>query len=62
MSYQYLLVPLRQSASGGLEMTRHDLILAHRIFGEKTVSRLGAGPILTGIRDTFTDSIGHHLQ
>jgi hypothetical protein len=43
-------------------MTRYDLVLAEVIIGEKAVSRLGIGPILAGIRNTFTESIGHHPQ
>jgi hypothetical protein len=62
MEHQSLFASLCQSATSGLEMTRHDLLLAHRIIGEKAVSRLGVGPILTGIRNTFTDSVGHHPQ
>lgn len=43
-------------------MSSHDLIFADVTVGEKAVSRLGVGPILTGIRNTFADSLGHHPQ
>jgi hypothetical protein len=47
---------------GWPENDRHDLVLAHPSIGKKAVSRLGVGPILTGIRNTFADSRGHHPQ
>ena len=62
VKHQNLLVRLREPPTGGLEMTGHDLVLAHPVIGEKAVSRLGVGPILTGIRNTFADSLGHHPQ
>ena len=43
-------------------MTRHDLVLADVIVGEKAVSRLRIGPIPTGTGNTLTDSLGHHPQ
>jgi hypothetical protein len=58
MKHQNFLVRLRQSARGGLEMNCQNLILAARIFGEKAVNRLGIGPILTGVWNTFADVNG----
>ena len=62
MEHQNFLVRLGKPLTRGLEMARHDLVLAHPGIGEKAVSRLGVGPILTDIRNTFADSVGHHSQ
>jgi len=62
MEHEDFPAGLRQPPACRLEMSGHDLILAYIVIGEKAASRLGVGPILAGIRNTFTDFPGHHPQ